>query len=49
MSRGKFNGKATGQLSTTEYNRRSALVKKGLASWYRPYRTVKDCIAASGL
>ena len=49
MTRGKFYGKATGQVSTTEYNKRNSLVKKGLASWYKPYRTLKDCIAASGL
>lgn len=33
MKRGKFNGKATGQLSCAEYNRRCNLVRTKRACW----------------
>ena len=45
----KMNGRASGQQSKLLYSRRAELVKKGLACWYHPYRTVEECIIASGI
>jgi hypothetical protein len=37
MTRYKYTGKATGQKSQVEYNRRKSLVKSGKASWWVPW------------
>lgn len=47
MCRPGFKGKATGQLSSLMHNRRTALVSKGKASWWKPYRNGAEAACES--
>jgi ABC-type cobalt transport system substrate-binding protein len=39
----------SGQVSALLQNRRASLVRKGLASWWLPLRSVGDAIKAAGI
>lgn len=49
MTRKFARTRGPGYVSNSRWKHRDQLVKKGLASWYTPWRTLTGAIEASGI